>query len=246
MPELSRLSSPDAPSSAPPQQAFGHIASAVMHSVINHISAIVSQAEMLKARRPGGEEMIDRADAIIRSALVGSAMARRLSEYSRTLSNSDLVDVDLDALIAERVRARRASAPPGVELKADLVARCVFPGDSARLELMLDCLIDNAFEALADGRRRGGLVVVSTRIDSRGWLELDVRDDGPGMTPDVLEYALEPFFSTKDDHAGIGLPLARSLWRRHRGAFSIDAPEGKGTRVRLTRPVTPTPPHPLS
>ncbi|AMV37328.1 ATP-binding protein [Planctomyces sp. SH-PL62] len=83
------------------------------------------------------------------------------------------------------------------------------------------------------------MVTVSTRLDPRGWLELDVRDDGPGMEASILERALEPFVSGKPDHYGLGLPLARSIWRRHRGAFSIAAPLGYGTLVRLTRPPEP-------
>ncbi|WP_165068546.1 sensor histidine kinase [Paludisphaera rhizosphaerae] len=216
---------------------LGHVASAVVHSVINRFSAIVSQAEMLKARRPTPAEAARQADAIIAAALEGSTLARRLAEYARSSTVSAMTSVDLDALITSRLAVRRNDAPDGVALVGDLAARAVFPGDAPRLSIMLDCLIDNAFEAL-ESVGRGGLVTVATRTDPQGWLELDVRDDGPGMAPDVLELALEPFFSTKAEHSGLGLPLARSLWRRHRGAFSIDAPLGRGALVRLTRPLS--------
>ncbi|MDG3005531.1 sensor histidine kinase [Paludisphaera mucosa] len=223
-----------AKTSEPMPNVLGHVASSVVHSVINHFSAIVSQAEMLKTRALPAEEVARRADAIIGAALVGSTLGRRLAEYSRRATTADLQPVDLDRLIADRLEARREDAPAGVALAADLSARAVFPGDAPRLVIMLDCLLDNGFEALDE--IGGGVLTVSTRLDPLGWLELDVRDDGPGMAPDVLEQALEPFFSTKPDHPGLGLPLARSLWRRHRGAFSIDAPQGRGTLVRLTRP----------
>lgn len=225
----------DARSDESRPNVLGHVASAVVHSVINRISAVVSQAEILKTRRFPVEDVAQRADAIIKAALEGAALARRLAEYSRGLTAPETCLVDLDALIGSHLDARRADAPAGVELTADLRARSSFPGDAERLMVMLDCLIDNAFEALA-ASGRGGVVTVSTRLDPLGWLELDVCDDGPGMAPDVLELALEPFFTTRPDHHGLGLPLARSLWRRHRGAFSIDAPPGRGTLVRLTRP----------
>ena len=214
---------------------LGDVASAVVHSGINRFSAIVSQAEMITSQRLGPADVAGRSEAIIRAALEGSSLARRLAEHSRRALPPELAPVNLDDLIADRLEARRGLVPDGVVLIADLQARAVFPGDPPRLLIMLDCLVDNAVEAVADSRR-GGTVVVSTRLDPRGWLELDVRDDGPGMAPDVLEQALEPFFSTKPDHSGLGLPLARSIWRRHRGAFSIDAPAGFGTLVRLTRP----------
>lgn len=216
---------------------LGHVASAVVHSVINRFSAIVSQAEMLKARRPSPAEAARQADSIIAAALEGSTLARRLAEYARSSTVSAMTPVDLDALITSRLADRRGDAPHGVALVSDLTARAVFPGDAPRLSIMLDCLIDNAFEAL-ETAGRGGQVIVATRTDPQGWLELDVEDNGPGMAPDVLELALEPFFTTKAENPGLGLPLARSLWRRHRGAFSIDAPLGRGALVRLTRPLS--------
>jgi signal transduction histidine kinase len=212
-----------------------------MHSVINRITAAVSQAEILKLRHFPPEETARRADAIIKASLEGATLARRFSEYCRAPLASDATTVDLDALIAARLAVRREDAPSGVDLVADLHAGSVFSGDADRLGIMLDCLIDNAFEALA-ASGQGGVVTVSTRLDPLGWLELDVRDDGPGMAAGVLEQALEPFFTTRPDHYGLGLPLARSLWRRHRGAFSIDAPSGFGTLVRLTRPPSEPPP----
>lgn len=224
----------------PPPNVLGHVASAVVHSVINRISAVVSQAEILKTRNFAPEEVSKRADAIIKAALEGATLARRLAEHSRNAVATEQAVVDLDALIAAQLDSRRDDAPRGVALQANLQARAAFPGDPGRLAVMLDCLIDNAYEALAD-TGRGGVVMVSTRLDPLGWLELDVRDDGPGMAPDVLEQAMEPFFTTRPDHPGLGLPLARSLWRRHRGAFSIDAPQGRGTLVRLTRPLAEPP-----
>lgn len=232
--------STDTPPDEDQAPLLGHVASSVMHSVINRITAVVSQGEMLKARRLSQDEIAHKADAIIRAALEGATLARRFAEYCRNGVAPDATTVDLDALIAARVEARREDAPAGVELVADLGARSSFIGDPDRLGIMLDCLIDNAFEALTAGSR-GGIVTISTRLDPQGWLELDVRDDGPGMCPEVMEQALEPFFTTRPGHQGLGLPLARSLWRRHRGAFSIDAPPGQGTLVRLTRPPSEPP-----
>ena len=207
--------------------------------VLLSLLALATPAHALRTVAKDGR---DGSYTTIKAALEGATLARRFSEYCRNATTRTPAAVDLDSLLAARVEARRADAPAGVRLVADLRARSAFSGDADRLGIMLDCLIDNAFEALAD-REGGGVVTVSTRLDPLGWLELDVRDDGPGMDPTVLEQAMEPFHTTKPGHHGLGLPLARSLWRRHRGAFSIEAPPGRGTLVRLTRPPSapPTP-----
>ena len=47
------------------------------------------------------------------------------------------------------------------------------------------------------------------------------------------ERALEPFFSTKPGHLGIGLSIANAIWRRHHGTFAIQSQPGAGAQIRL-------------
>ncbi len=82
---------------------LGHVASAVVHSVINRISAVVSQAEILKTRNFPPQEVSRQADAIIRAALQGATLARRLAEYSRGPEVAEQDVVDLDVLIASHL-----------------------------------------------------------------------------------------------------------------------------------------------
>ncbi|MHB1560714.1 MAG: ATP-binding protein, partial [Isosphaeraceae bacterium] len=57
---------------------------------------------------------------------------------------------------------------------------------------------------------------------------------GSGMMPEVLKRATEPFFTTKPGRSGVGLTAAHGIWRRHRGAFSIESQPGAGTMIRLS------------
>ena len=50
---------------------------------------------------------------------------------------------------------------------------------------------------------------------------------------EVLERAIEPFFSTKPGQLGVGLSIANGIWRRHRGTLSLKSQPGEGTTVRL-------------
>ncbi|MEP6671314.1 MAG: response regulator, partial [Chthoniobacter sp.] len=62
-------------------------------------------------------------------------------------------------------------------------------------------------------------------------------DTGTGMTEEVRQRCLEPFFSTKGEHGtGLGLAMAFGIIRRHEGALEIDSALGKGTTFRLTLP----------
>jgi len=222
-----------------PALVLGHLASTVVHQVINAFSTIVSQAEFLKATAGEGEsDAAARADAMIRSALAGSAVARGLADYSRKLTavgpNGGAERVDLNQLVAERLDAWSRRGGPNAEIIANLAETVEMLGIPSHLRVMLDCLIANALESLPS---EGGTVTITTSVDSFGWLVLEIRDSGCGMSDETLQRALEPFFTTKPDRSGLGLALARGVWRNHRGAFSIESTPGRGTLVCLTCPV---------
>jgi signal transduction histidine kinase len=97
-------------------------------------------------------------------------------------------------------------------------------------------LLANAVEATAPSR---GTVTLAIERNN-GWVEVVVRDDGEGMTPDVLARVFEPFFSTGKHHSGLGLGLSIShaIARRHGGALEASSPgPGRGATLVLKLPV---------
>jgi signal transduction histidine kinase len=221
---------------------LGHLGSAVGHHVINAFSAVVSNAEILRLMAEAGSEFdpIAVADQIIRSALDASGVARRLIDYTRPITAVGDTPVSLHQLAAEVIEAEKALGPPGIAWAAELKAVPTIWGHDARLREMLRLLIANAREALPPS---GGEITVATSQDDRGWVVLEVRDTGVGMPTDVQERAVEPFFTTKPGHMGVGLPIANGIWRRHRGTLALRSRPGEGTHVRLC--VEPNPDRPL-
>ncbi len=101
-------------------------------------------------------------------------------------------------------------------------------------------LVKNASEAM----ECGGHIRLEGRLgDDDGFVELAVTDDGPGMEPQVLRRALNPFFSTKTNtgsmSTGMGLPLVRGIIKSAAGSVRIDSQPNEGTAVLLRLPVAP-------
>ena len=71
------------------------------------------------------------------------------------------------------------------------------------------------------------------------YVELTVIDDGPGMTPEVRERILEPFFTTKPQGkgTGLGLSVVHGIIHGHEGAMTVDSAPGKGAPFRMFLPV---------
>jgi signal transduction histidine kinase len=211
---------------------MGHLASGVGHHVINAFSAIVSNAEILRLgpQMSGTVDPMAIADMIIKTALDASTVARRLIDMSRAATAIGSGSIRLDELAGAVIAAERAGHRPRVEWITHLEAVPPIIGSEVQLRAMMGHLLANAYEAMPPG---GGTVTVSTALDPRGWIVLEVRDSGPGMPPPTLERAVEPFFTTKPGHLGIGLSIANGIWRRHHGTLALRSQPGEGTTVRL-------------
>jgi two-component system NtrC family sensor kinase len=211
---------------------LGHLASGVGHHVINAFSAVVSNAEILRMKlsMPNPPDPTALADSIIRTALEAAAVARRLIDVTRPLTDVGHEEVALDHLIEDYV-AKRAEES-GIPVRWTAAASPIPPilGNEAHLRSMLDHLVANAIEAAGPD---GVTLSISTSLDNRGWVVLEVRDTGRGMTTEVLERAVEPFFSTKTNHLGVGLSIANGIWRRHKGTLSVRSVPSEGTLIRL-------------
>ena len=93
-------------------------------------------------------------------------------------------------------------------------------------------LVRNALEAIG----KGGVIEITTR-ESSEFLDVEVRDDGRGIPPEVVDKLFQPFFTTKPGGTGLGLPIARKIAEMHGGTlFARPEKERGGTFViRLPR-----------
>ena len=138
----------------------------------------------------------------------------------------------LAELLQAVIEADFSSQPPTLDLPADLPVAAV---DRTRLMMLLRNLLDNA-------RRHapGAPVTVSARW-ADGWLQLAVRDHGPGVPPAQLGRLAEPFY--RPDAArqratggvGLGLHLCRQVAQAHGGHLEFED-AAPGLRVRLSLP----------
>jgi two-component system sensor histidine kinase RegB len=106
----------------------------------------------------------------------------------------------------------------------------------AGLAQVLKNVLTNAVEAISSAKVRGPRIEVSVAPAPGNRVEISVRDNGPGIDPEVLDRLGEPFQTTKEAKGGMGLGLYMSsvLAGRMGGELRMDTPEGGGTRVTLS------------
>ena len=218
----------------------GHVSASVGHYLINAFSAVVSNAELLRLDppMPSIADPVVIADTIIRASLDASTVARNLIDYLRPVTSIDPAQrpafqpdlLALDEFVGRYIEERQCKGGPSIQWELDLTPVGAIHADPTQLRTMLDHLVDNAVESFSP---EGGVIRFSTTSDRRGWCVLEIQDDGQGMEATTLERAVEPFFSTKPGHLGVGLSIANGIWRRHRGTLSVQSRPGEGTKLRL-------------
>lgn len=104
--------------------------------------------------------------------------------------------------------------------------------DAAQIEQVLINLLKNADEA---GGAPDDVTVSVEALGERG-VRITVADRGPGMTEDVMKNALVPFYSTKPEGSGLGLPLCREIVEAHGGVLRLEARDAGGLAVSVRLP----------
>jgi two-component system NtrC family sensor kinase len=120
------------------------------------------------------------------------------------------------------------------ELDADLPS---IESDTGLLQQIFLNILNNAIDAVDRG---GRIQIASRRVDGAS-VAIDVKDDGPGMPPEVLKKIFEPFFTTKEGTerhgTGLGLSITYGLVKKLGGHIGVQSAVGSGTVFRVTLPL---------
>jgi len=106
-----------------------------------------------------------------------------------------------------------------------------FAFDAGLLKIALSNLVQNAIQASAAGQQ------VQIRADARDQnVVVFVIDHGEGIQPQHLESIFNPFFTTKPQGVGLGLPIVSKIVDEHQGRLQVFSERGKGTTFEITLP----------
>ncbi|MFP6606338.1 MAG: HAMP domain-containing sensor histidine kinase, partial [Myxococcota bacterium] len=125
----------------------------------------------------------------------------------------------------------------GVEVELQLDSRGPMQGDPERMRRVLVNLVGNALDAVEQGDTpvpRLQIMAGENLAGTEVWVR--VRDNGPGIHPDVLDKIFNPFFTTKDKGTGLGLALSKKVVDAHGGSMDVESDTEAGTEFVLTFP----------
>jgi len=224
--------------------SIGKLAAVVAHEINNPLAGILVYAKLLKKRfskqKDAEGEVISSLDLIESESRRCGEIVKNLMTFARAGSMS-YEPADLNGVIGRCVRlVQHKLELANIELQLALA-----PGlpsvhcDAGQIEQVILALVMNAIDAMPNG----GNLALRTRQTSDSEIQIEVRDDGVGIPPEVLSNLFEPFFTTKERGRGLGLGLAtsRTIIERHLGKIDVASAPGRGSTFTITLPVAARP-----
>lgn len=189
--------------------------------------------ETLEDLKVIGRESRDSAEQVI--SVIGD-----LAWYMQAPGLEARHEGDVAEAIDRALRLCRSEVKYRIEVKLDAPSQIPTSAPIHDLTQILVNVLLNAVDALRAAARPTGRIAISARVTDEG-IAVSVRDDGPGLDPDVRVLAFEPGFSTAPDRSrdGMGLTVARHLAERAGGSLHFDEEDGPGTGIVLTLPREP-------
>lgn len=202
--------------------SIGEMAAGIAHEIKNPLAGIFAVISVLKNEMQPDEP---------RASILGEVLeqVQRLDRTTNDLlffgkqSLPELSVVDIEALLTKTIHfasqhQHGAIINQRLKHEGDLSPVCV---DEKQIQQVFLNIILNAFQSMSV---TGGTFLVSTSHsyhDDDIFVRIDFSDSGPGIPPQILERIFTPFFTTKAQGTGLGLPICLKLVRLHKGDISV-------------------------
>ncbi|KJH78121.1 MULTISPECIES: sensor histidine kinase [Pseudomonas] len=190
-------------------------------------------------------------DGIQQAGARAAKIVTHMLSFSRR-STRQMAPCDLPALIdqAVEIAGNDFDLAIGFDFKGQAIIRQFdpqlgpVPGTANELEQVLLNLLKNAAQAIhqREDDREPGRIILRTRLNPP-WAEIQVEDNGIGMSESVRKRTFEPFFTTKEIGQGTGLGLSVSYFiitNNHKGQMEVQSTLGQGTCFTLRLPLAST------
>jgi two-component system NtrC family sensor kinase len=225
--------------------ALGQLVSGIAHELNNPLTSIQGYAQLLLSRRSSVERSAD-AQRISQEAERAGRIVKNLLLFSRE-TKSERRAVHLNEII-ERTLFLRAYELKLQNIEVELDLDRGLPqslADATQLQQVVLNLIVNAEQAIVMARGEEpltGHILIRTRRLAGDRLAMEVTDDGPGITPEIVSRIFDPFFTTKPPGVGtgLGLSIVYGIVQEHGGEVSVDSRPGHGATLTVELPALST------
>jgi signal transduction histidine kinase len=221
---------------------MGQLASALAHEINQPLGAILRNAEAAELFMQNASPDLDEVRASLADIVRNDQRAGAVIDRMRALLKRhelEVIRLDVGDVIGDVMTLMRADAVSR-HVKLDVAIANDLPpvrGDRVHLQQVLLNLVFNGMDALNGATQGDRRVTVTARPNGSRTVEIAVGDTGPGIPAEMLANVFDPFFSTKPNGMGMGLPISRTIVEAHGGQLWAENNNGHGATLRFTVPI---------
>lgn len=229
--------------------SLGEMAAGIAHELKNPLAGIEVMVGLLRRQVPDSPDAQALLADILSEAKLANSIVVEMLEFVRP-ARLQVEQTDIPEVLHQSITNAESKVPRrGTEVVIDVSPSLpLVDGDSSQLCQVFSNLLTNAFEAV-NGKGRVVMRATLEAIDQDPAFGADapeplqavvieVIDDGPGVPAQLSDRIFNPFFTTKTTGTGLGLPIVRKIVDAHDGRIDLTSEPGKGTRFRVTLPVS--------
>ena len=220
---------------------IGELTASIAHEVNQPLAAVVANADACVAWLSHQTPNLVEARAAAERTTEGATRASEVIVRIRSLINKatpEKAPVQINKVIQETAalaegQASRNGISLVVQLQPDLP---VVLGDRIQLQQVMLNLVMNGIEAMSGVTGQPRQLVVRSRLEGPEQVLVSVQDCGIGIRADVMPRLFDPFFTTRPQGMGMGLPISRSIIESHGGKLWAESKASQGSIFQFTLP----------
>jgi PAS domain S-box-containing protein len=230
---------------------MGELAASLAHELNQPLTAILSNAQaaqrFLAADPPDLAEVREILKDIVQDDNRAGDVIRRMRALIKKeeleFSSLELASTVREILLLVQSDAILRNVRVSFDIRPDLP---LVRGDKVQLQQVLLNLLLNAFDAMKDCPAEEREVVVRMESNAASMVKVSVSDRGTGLTSDKFDKIFQPFYTTKRDGLGMGLPISRSIIEAHGGRLWAENNPDRGATFYFTLPIASSVDHRLT
>ena len=224
--------------------ALGKMAAGIAHEINNPLAVIGEKAGWMKdllgmedvAGSENFQELLDAVNKIEYHVVRAKTVTHRLLGFARRMEPM-VEGVNINEILDESIEFLKNEARyRNIEIQANYAPDLpLTTSDQAQLQQVFLNIINNGIDAIG----KEGRIIINTRTTKNNEISIEISDNGPGITKEVLQKIFDPFFTTKEvgKGTGLGLSISYSIIEKLGGRIMVASEAGQGTTFTIYLPV---------